>query len=279
MSRLREGIPAGHGWEEVNGLRIRRLPALQDNLVPLLEQPRRRLAAVVDPAEAEPVITALEHGEMELVAVLHTHHHRDHVGGTAELLRRWPRAMVVGHGKDRRRLPPLSHPVEDGDRFVLLGRAVEVLAMPGHTMGHVAYVLPACVVNGQRQPPELFCGDTLFSCGCGRLFEGTPAQMLGSLRRLAALPPDTRIWCAHEYTAKNVAFALDQDPHNPALQAFARQVAQLRQARLPTIPSRLEVELQVNPFLRCHTPALQTATGKTDPVEVLAELRQRRNRI
>ena len=105
------------------------------------------------------------------------------------------------------------------------------------------------------------------------------AQMLGSLQRLAALPPDTRIWCAHEYTAKNVAFALAQDPHNPHLQAFAHHVEQLRQVRLPTIPSRLEVELRVNPFLRCHAPALQAATGKTDPVEVLAELRQRRNRI
>lgn len=263
----------------VTRLRIRRLPALRDNLVPLLEHPRQRQAAVVDPADAGPVITALEHGEMELAAVLHTHHHWDHVGGTAELLRRWPQAMVVGHHEDQHRLPPLSHPVTDGDRFTLLGRAVEVLAMPGHTVGHIAYVLPACVLNGQRQPPELLCGDTLFSCGCGRLFEGTPAQMLGSLRRLAALPPDTRIWCAHEYTAKNVAFALGQDPHNPALQAFARQVEQLRQARLPTIPSRLEVELQVNPFLRCHTPALQAATGKTDPVDVLAELRQRRNQI
>ena len=264
---------------KVNRLRVRRLPALQDNLIPLLELPRQRQAAVVDPADAEPVITALQQGEMELAAVLHTHHHWDHVGGTRELLRRWPQAMVVGNHQDRHRLPPLSHPVTDGDRFELLGRSVEVLALPGHTVGHVAYVLPACVVNGQRQPPELFCGDTLFSCGCGRLFEGTPAQMLGSLQRLAALPADTRIWCAHEYTAKNVAFALAQDPCNLALQAFAQHVEQLRQVQLPTIPSRLEVELRVNPFLRCHTPALQAATGKTDPVEVLAELRQRRNQI
>lgn len=259
-------------------LRIRRLPVLQDNLIPLLERPQQRQAAVVDPADAGPVITALEHGEMELVAVLHTHHHWDHIDGTAELLRRWPQAMAVGHENDQHRLPPLSHPVTDGDQFMLLGRAVEVLATPGHTVGHIAYVLPACVMNGQRQPPELFCGDTLFSCGCGRLFEGTPAQMFRSLQRLAALPPDTRIWCAHEYTAKNVAFALEQDPHNQALQAFAQHVEQLRQARLPTIPSRLELELQVNPFLRCHTPALQTATGKTDPVEVLAELRQRKQK-
>lgn len=260
-------------------MRIRRLPALRDNLIPLLEHPQQRQAAVVDPADAEPVITALEHGEMELAAVLHTHHHWDHIGGTAELLRRWPQAMVVGNHKDRHRLPPLSHPVTDGDSFVLLGRSVEVLTLPGHTVGHIAYVLQACVINDQPQPPELFCGDTLFSCGCGRLFEGTPAQMLKSLQRLAALPPNTRIWCAHEYTAKNVAFALEQDPHNPALQAFAQQVKQLRQAQLPTIPSRLEVELQVNPFLRCHAPALQAATGKTDPVDVLAELRHRRNQI
>ena len=260
-------------------LRIRRLPSLRDNLVPLLEHPQQRQAAVVDPADAEPVIMALEHGEMELVAVLHTHHHWDHIDGTPKLLQRWPHAMVVGYKKDQHRLPPLSHPVTDGDHFVLMGRSVEVLAMPGHTIGHIAYLLPACVMNGQRQQPELFCGDTLFSCGCGRLREGTPAQMLKSLERLAALPPDTRVWCAHEYTAKNVAFALAQDRHNLALQTFAQHVEQLRQAKLPTIPSRLDVELQVNPFLRCRTSALQVATGKTDPVEVLAELRQRRNQI
>ncbi len=260
-------------------LRIRRLPALQDNLIPLLEQPGEGRAAVVDPAEAEPVITALDHGGMELVAVLHTHHHWDHIGGTAELLQRWPQAMVVGNGADQHRLPPLSHPVADGDRFVLLDRTVEVLAVSGHTNGHLAYVLPACVMGGQEQPPELFCGDTLFSCGCGRLFEGTPGQMLMSLQRLAALPPQTRIWCAHEYTAKNVAFALSQDPHNSTLQSFAHHVQQLVQAQLPTIPSRLELELQVNPFLRCHTPALQAATGQTDPEAVLAELRRRRQKL
>ena len=132
----------------VTDLRIRRLPALEDNLVPLLEHPQQRQAAVVDPADAEPVITALEQGEMELAAVLHTHHHWDHVGGTAELLRRWPQAMVVGNRKDQHRLPPLSHPVTDGDGFGLLGRSVEVLAVPGHTTGHIAYFLPACVVNG-----------------------------------------------------------------------------------------------------------------------------------
>ena len=248
-------------------------------MIPLLEQPQQRQAAVVDPADAEPVMMALEHGDMDLVAILQTHHHWDHIGGTRTLLQRWPQAVVVGNPKDEHRLPPISHPVGDGDRFELLGRSVDVLALPGHTTGHIAYVLPACVSDGQSQPPELLCGDTLFSCGCGRLFEGTPTQMLNSLERLAALPPETRIWCAHEYTSKNVAFALTQDPHNPALQAFAQQVEQLHQAQLPTIPSRLAVELQVNPFLRCHTPALQAATGKTDPVQVLAELRQRRNQF
>ena len=131
-------------------LRIRRLPALGDNLIPLLEHPQQRQAAVVDPAAAEPVITALEQGEMELVAVLHTHHHWDHIGGTRELRRRWPQAMVVGNGADQHRLPPLSHPVAEGDGFVLLGRSVEVMAMAGHIVGHIAYVLPACTVDGPK---------------------------------------------------------------------------------------------------------------------------------
>ena len=259
--------------------RIRRLQALDSNLIPLLEWPQRRQAAVVDPAVAAPVIAALEAGGMDLVAVLQTHHHRDHIGGTAELIKRWPGASVIGNGRDRRRLPPLSHAVADGSCFQLLGRTVEVLEVPAHTNRHLAYFMTSCQLGEQLLPPELFCGDTLFSCGCGRLFEGTAGQLHRALQRLSALPPQTRIWCAHEYTEKNVRFALRHDPRNADLQAYGQQVARLRRAQLPTVPCRLGVELAVNPFLRCTTPALQSATGRTDPVGVLAALRHDRDQF
>ena len=257
--------------------RIRRLAALDSNLIPLLEWPERRQAAVVDPAVAAPVIAALEAGGMELTAVLHTHHHHDHVGGTAALIRRWPGAAVIGNGRDRRRLPPLSHPVADGDSFQLLGRTVTVLEVPAHTSAHVAYFMAGDPGEEQPLPPELFCGDTLFSCGCGRLFEGTAEQLHRALQRFAALPPQTRVWCAHEYTEKNLLFARRHDPHNADLQAYGQRVAQLRRAQLPTIPSRIGLELAVNPFLRSTTPALQAATGQADPVAVLAALRRGRD--
>ena len=155
----------------------------------------------------------------------------------------------------------------------MLFRSVEVLAVPGHTRAHLAYVLPAHGGDG----PELFCGDTLFAGGCGRLFEGTPAQLLTSLERLAALPPETRVWCAHEYTEANLRFAASVDPANGDLQRRIRAVAELRMAGTATVPSRIDLERATNPFLRCRTAALQQATGAQEPVAVLAELRRRKD--
>jgi glyoxylase-like metal-dependent hydrolase (beta-lactamase superfamily II) len=191
------------------------IPVLRDNYVFVLHGPGPGPAVVVDPAVAEPVITWLEERGLELVAILHTHHHSDHIGGTPELLRRWPQAAVIASGADLERIPLQTRSVAGGDRFTLLGRSVEVLAVPGHTRHHIAYYLPAwgqMGAAGAEGPPgepldsvpppigpepagptpagELFCGDTLFAGGCGRLFEGTPAQILASLDRLAALPAD-----------------------------------------------------------------------------------------
>ncbi|NBQ22321.1 MAG: hydroxyacylglutathione hydrolase, partial [Synechococcaceae bacterium WB6_3B_236] len=157
----------------------------------------------------------------------------------------------------------------------LFGRPLQVLAVPGHTRAHIAFYLPAA----QGQGPELFCGDTLFAGGCGRLFEGTAAQMLASLGQLAALPGDTRVWCAHEYTEANLRFALTQDADNPALQRRWQQVQALRAAGEPTVPSRMDLELATNPFLRCGEPALQLATGLRDPAAVLAEIRRRKDQF
>jgi len=254
-------------------LEIVRLPVLRDNYVFLLVDRAGQRAAVVDPAVAAPVIAWLEAADCALAVVLQTHHHSDHIGGTPELLRRWPGAEVWAAAADLDRIPFQTRSLDDGDRLDLFGRPVDVLAVPGHTRAHLAYVLPAHGDEG----PELFCGDTLFAGGCGRLFEGTPAQLLTSLERLAALPAATRVWCAHEYTQGNLRFAASVDPANGALQRRIREVAELRAAGTATVPSRIDLERATNPFLRCGEMALQQATGAHDPVAVLAELRRRKD--
>ena len=262
------------------------IPVLADNYIVVLHDDRQ--AAVVDPAEAQPVQSWLEGRGLELVAVLQTHHHRDHIGGTPQLLSRWPEASVVAAAADRERIPFQTHGVADGACFSLLGRSVGVLAVPGHTRAHLGYHLPALASPGApgaeslaaeaprwdgkafRFPAapgwgELFCGDTLFLAGCGRLFEGTPAQMHASLQRLAALPSHTRVWCAHEYTLTNLRWALAQRPEDPALQRRLEEVLRRRQEGLPSLPGSLVEERATNLFLRASSAA------------ELAELRANRN--
>ena len=220
-------------------LPVQLIPVLRDNYVFLLQRAGR--AVLVDPALAGPVIAELERQGLELVAILQTHHHSDHIGGTAELRQRWPQAAVIAPVCEADRIPQ-TRGVSDGDRFTLLGQPVEVLAVPGHTSGHVAFHLP--------ESGHLFCGDTLFAGGCGRLFEGTPAQMHESLQRLAALPPATRVWCAHEYTEANLRWAAAQAPDDVAI---AERLAAARAARLrgePTIPSTIALERATNLFVR-----------------------------
>lgn len=225
-------------------LTITAVPVLQDNYVFLLT--RGTEAVVVDPAVADPVRDWLEERGLELVAVLQTHHHSDHIGGTPALLHRWPAAAVIASGADRSRIPFLTWPVAGGDRLTLLGRTVEVLEVPGHTRSHIAFHLPAEGAEGA----ELFCGDTLFAGGCGRLFEGTPAQMFTSLRALTALEPSTRVWCAHEYTQGNLSWAAAQRPGDAAI---AERLAQVRASRArgeATIPSSVALERATNLFVR-----------------------------
>ena len=242
------------------------IPVLRDNYVFVLHGPGPGPAVVVDPAVAEPVITWLEERGLELVAILHTHHHSDHIGGTPELLRRWPEAAVIASGADLERIPLQTRGVAGGDRFTLLGRSVDVLAVPGHTRHHIAYSLPAWGPTrtagaegpepaGPTAAGDLFCGDTLFAGGCGRLFEGTPEQMHASLRQFAALPEDTRVWCAHEYTATNLAWAASVEPADPAIGTRLEAVREARAAGQPTIPSRIGLELRTNLFLRAADPA------------------------
>lgn len=231
-------------------LAVTALPVLRDNYVFVLHDGVG--AAVVDPAEAAPVKTWLQQRGLTLVAILQTHHHSDHIGGTVELLRWWPAAAVVAARADRERIPFQTIGVADGDRVPVLGRELEVLEVPGHTCAHIAFHLPP---EPGEPGGELFCGDTLFAGGCGRLFEGTPDQMWGSLQRLTALPAATRVWCAHEYTETNLAWAARECPGDPAIARRLGEVRQRRAQGLPTIPSSVGLERATNLFVRSRNGA------------------------
>ena len=244
-------------------LEVLPIPAFQDNYIWLLRSGKH--AAVVDPGDAMPVISVLESQNLQLDAILVTHHHADHI---VDLLRRWP-ATVYAPKRESYNFPHTQ--VKEGDQITLpsLGVQFSVMEVPGHTLGHVAYYGANC----------LFCGDTLFSGGCGRLFEGTPEQMYASLQRFAHLPPDTGVYCAHEYTEHNLGFAHGLEPHNPDLIRRQQEVALLRKHKQPTLPSTIGTELETNPFLRCHMEEIQLASASQSnhPVEVFAAIRKLRN--
>jgi hydroxyacylglutathione hydrolase len=249
---------------------IHRLPVLRDNYTFLLHDSSSKIAAVVDPAEAQSVLRCLSHLKSELVTILNTHHHGDHVGGNAQLLSQFPNVVVYGGVHDRGRIPGQQVFLQEGDRLSFAGRQAEVFFVPGHTRAHIAYYFPP---DTSEAAGELFCGDTLFAGGCGRLFEGTPGQMLNSLEKLRSLPDNTRVWCAHEYTLKNLQFALTVDGQNPDLRRRVEQVRKMRNRSEATVPSTLEVEKLTNPFLRWDQPALQSVAKSQDAVKTFARLR------
>lgn len=221
-------------------LTVTALPALSDNYIWLLRAPDGRLA-VCDPGEAGPVVAAVEAAGGKLDLILLTHHHGDHVDGVAALVARYG-SKVMGAKADAHRLPALDIVVEPGQTADVLGVPVKVLASDGHTLGHIAYHFPDCAI--------LLCGDTLFSLGCGRLLEGTAADMFASLQLLAALPPETLVCCGHEYTVSNARFALTVEPENAALRARAEQATAQRAEGRATVPTTIGQELETNPFLR-----------------------------
>jgi hydroxyacylglutathione hydrolase len=251
-------------------LHIQQLPILSDNYVYLLHDEESGDCAAVDPAEAEPVLSALREGGLTLTHILNTHHHSDHVGGN-ERLKAETDCAIVGPRADASRIPGIDVEVGDGEEFRLGNALARVFGVPGHTRGHIAYWF-----EGDK---ALFCGDTLFALGCGRLFEGTPQEMWKSLTSLRDLPGDTRVYCAHEYTQANAHFALTVEPDNEALKAIAERVEVRRAKGLPTVPSLMADEQAANPFLRADQDELQRAMGleNADPVGVFAEIRHRKD--
>lgn len=250
------------------------IPAFADNYLWMLHDGKRAL--VVDPGDAAPVMRVLEDKALQLESILVTHHHADHTGGV-DALRDATGAKVYGPASER--IPAPYVPLREGDVAHAMGLDFQVIDVPGHTAGHIAYYTPE--VNAR---PLLFCGDTLFSGGCGRLFEGTPAQMLASLDKLAALPAQTCVCCTHEYTLSNLRFALAVEPDNADLMAYNAQCVKLRERDQPTLPTSIARELLINPFLRTRQATVKTAArhfdaAAHDDISVFAAIRQWKNQF
>ena len=251
-------------------LNIYPVRAFNDNYIWIIHN--QEYAAVIDPGDASPVFNYLSDNKLQLIAILNTHHHHDHVGGNAGLLNKY---SVPVYGPENEPIPTLTHPLTEHNRVTLkeLALNLNVLKIPGHTAGHIAYY----------DQKILFCGDTLFACGCGRIFEGTSKQMYTSLQKLANLPNDTRVYCAHEYTSANISFAQTVEPGNIELSKLAIKTRTLRNEELPTLPSTIGIEKETNPFLRCHNPEIIRSVcnyankSLSDPVDVFTELRRWKN--
>jgi len=250
-------------------MKIVQIALLRDNYGYLILCEKTNSAAIVDPSEAEPVLARVEQEKTALMAILNTHHHRDHTGGNEGLLAR-RKLEVCGHKSDQGRIFGLTRGVDEGDEITIGELRGKVLFIPGHTTGHVAYLFGN----------NLFCGDTLFTAGCGRLFEGTPEQMHASLKKLMALPDDTKVYCGHEYTENNLRFAMTVEPKNYKLVSRFERVHALRARGQSTVPSTMEEEKHTNPFLRWDSKEIQANLKagapdlKSDPVAIFARIRK-----
>lgn len=254
------------------------LAALDSSYIWVIQpQPSVPQVYVVDPGEAQPVVNYLERHQLALQGILVTHRHRDHTGGIEELRRQWP---VPVYGPESPDIPQVTHPLQEGDRLSLSGLDVEILEIPGHTREHIAFYLSGSLGDTHKDPPLLFCGDTLFAGGCGRVFDGSAASLWQSLSRLASLPEHTRVYCAHEYTLANLLFAPSIEPNNPALHQRLIQTQQQRAVNASTLPSTLAEEKRTNPFLRCQDTVVKSSiealTGQiyASELEVFTALRR-----
>ena len=252
-------------------LDIHQFPCLSDNYGVLIHDAGAGLTAAIDAPEAAAVKAALKEKGWKLTHILTTHHHADHTAGNAEL-KAETKCTIIGPRNEAAKVPGIDTQVGQGDTFTFGGFKVQVLDTPGHTAGHITYVIPAAKVA--------FAGDTLFAIGCGRVIEGNARMMWESLRKLMALPKETTVYCGHEYTQANAKFALTIEPENAALQARAKEVDALRAAGKPTLPTTIGVELETNPFLRPHVAAIQKRLGMEGKPEweIFGEIRERKNR-
>lgn len=243
------------------------IPAFKDNYIWLLHNGTH--AVVVDPGDADPVITTLSELNLQLTGILVTHHHSDHIGGVDDLLARYPNVIIYAPKHEQYNFKHIA--VSEPDQVTLpeLNLRLNVIDLPGHTLGHIAYYTEGA----------LFCGDTLFGAGCGRLFEGSAEQLYHSLQKLAQLPGDTKVYCTHEYTLHNIRFALTLEPGNQALQQRKYDTEVLRDAAIPSLPSNIKLELDTNPFLRCSNMEIRSAVRlpSAQPIEVFRTIREMRN--
>ena len=251
-------------------INIHLVPCLKDNYAYLVHEPATKSVAVVDPSETAPVVAALKQHGLQLTHILNTHHHFDHTGGNLEL-KEMTGAKIIGPKADADRIPGIDIGVGEGDLVAVGASVARVFDIPAHTKGHIAFWFEA--------DKAVFTGDTLFAMGCGRLFEGTPDQMWSSLSKLARLPADTRVYCGHEYTQSNGRFALTLEPDNADLVSRMKEVDDLRQKGLPTIPSTIGIELKTNPFMRPTSPSIRKSLSleSAGTVEVFAETRRRKD--
>ena len=251
-------------------IEVHQFPCLADNYGYLIHDRETASTASIDTPDAARINQALEAQGWTLTHILNTHHHFDHAGGNLELKKRW-NCMIVGAAEDAGRIPGIDVQVREGDLFEFGSHKARIFDVSGHTLGHIAYYF--------GESHALFCGDALFALGCGRLFEGSPAQMWTSLQKLRALPDETHVYCAHEYTQANARFAVTVEPNNQALLERAAEIDRMRSAGKPTVPSTIGLEKATNPFLRPDSQTLQAglAMQGADPISVFAETRRRKD--